>query len=549
MISISKFHFALLVQSEGARSAPQLLLIDASEDHVAQHRRAAPVRPSPPPARAQQFSTLPHVGTAILYLARYERAAPAGPQPPTTRDCPLTSPPAFNRSVPRFIRPLPPIPALPTRVELVQRGYPSSTRDCARDHSHSALRVAIDRAGLSRPLPPRPWALPPTTADNTSHINTGPRRRADGRLAHHVPVRGSVQSLKKLADSSGALLFRGWHLDTIEDYERVDALGLTPTSFFGQAPRKPAGRLLARNVAFEAAKSGSLYEALKTRVGVVWAPMYNEMAYLDPEHHLAEYLLPSRSAGTRLLPTQRDGGCMETLMPIAMKWVFTRRRAPIKATGSTMGLEGVEDQWSGQIVDRANELNIGVEETEHLVEVGSRRSARFVMRSRRAAHYMVGEWQPARHAYSLRRRRYCRAPCDLTSSRGRIGSRPASCKRATCSYSNQVVSHETPSSCVLQEGPRLGGGGRPRQHRYRRPRVYGEVLDTVAHIFTMAVNLVNLGLLSLVFARRGRGAAGETGQTRRATAPALVSDPKFLVKGDLGSAERRILAYRPSAAG
>ena len=109
-------------------------------------------------------------------------------------------------------------------------------------------------------------------------------------------VRGSVQSLKKLADSSGALLFRGWHLDTIEDYERVlDALGLTPTSFFGQAPRKPAGRLLARNVAFEAAKSGSLYEALKTRVGVVWswAPMFlnfhNEMAYLDPEHHLAEY--------------------------------------------------------------------------------------------------------------------------------------------------------------------------------------------------------------------------------------------------------------------
>ena len=76
----------------------------------------------------------------------------------------------------------------------------------------------------------------------------------------------NIAALKQLADINGGLLFRGWGMASTEDFERVlKVLGLEPTPFFGQAPRKPLGEILFRNVAFEAKKGLSYMEQVKTK--------------------------------------------------------------------------------------------------------------------------------------------------------------------------------------------------------------------------------------------------------------------------------------------
>ena len=109
----------------------------------------------------------------------------------------------------------------------------------------------------------------------------------------------NVAVLRDATDQCGAVLFRGWNLESTPDFEAtLQVLGLKPTPFYGQAPRRKIedGELIFRNIAFEGAKEpDTVYAAMKRGLGVVWswAPMFlnfhNEMAYLDEAHHLAEY--------------------------------------------------------------------------------------------------------------------------------------------------------------------------------------------------------------------------------------------------------------------
>jgi len=108
---------------------------------------------------------------------------------------------------------------------------------------------------------------------------------------------------------------------------------------------------------------------------------HNEMAYLDEAHHLAQYGVfacqePPDIGGYTLLADARK--VMERLeasmvdLPVAMKWVLTRRKrgnVPTSRTGTytefLLGdylLEGVEDQWGDerQILKMAKDLNLEV---------------------------------------------------------------------------------------------------------------------------------------------------------------------------------------------
>jgi len=200
--------------------------------------------------------------------------------------------------------------------------------------------------------------------------------------------------LHEATDTCGAVLFRGWNLSTTPDFEgTLQSLALQPTPFYGQAPRRKLddGELLFRNIAFEGAKEAdTLYAAAKRRLGVVWswAPMFlnyhNEMAYLDEEHHLAEYGVfacqkaPAVGGYTLFADARRVLERVERSIevPQSMKWVLTRRKrgeVPTKKTGSYVDfllgdflLADVDDQWGNeeQILRMAGELNLEVDNTD-----------------------------------------------------------------------------------------------------------------------------------------------------------------------------------------
>ena len=161
--------------------------------------------------------------------------------------------------------------------------------------------------------------------------------------------------LRTVTDELGAVLFRGFDLhacgdgepgmNNVEGFERVlAAANMKPTDFFGQAPRfqEPGWKFVFRNVAFEAPpEQPGLYTSFKKACGVVWSSFpaflnfHNEMAYLDPAHHLGRYGVfactqPSAIGGYTLFADARrvHDRLRKALasFPRAMKWVLARKK-------------------------------------------------------------------------------------------------------------------------------------------------------------------------------------------------------------------------------
>eukprot|EP00164_Ancoracysta_twista_P010708 GFYU01016251.1.p1 GENE.GFYU01016251.1~~GFYU01016251.1.p1 ORF type:complete len:460 (-),score=124.37 GFYU01016251.1:174-1553(-) len=203
----------------------------------------------------------------------------------------------------------------------------------------------------------------------------------------------------------GTVLFRGFDLDAVEDFEQVlDETNMKPTDFFGQAPRKqePGWKYIFRNIAFESsAPTPGIIDTIKKTLGVVWswAPMFlnfhNEMAYLDEQHHLAQYGVfacrqePEAGGYTLFADARKVHARLQKAikMPSAMKWVLARKKKlPVekKETGSYIDfllgkfeLAGVKDQWMpnqdvSDIYKLCNRLNLDVVEGDDDIQIWSK---------------------------------------------------------------------------------------------------------------------------------------------------------------------------------
>ena len=107
------------------------------------------------------------------------------------------------------------------------------------------------------------------------------------------------QTLAAATDACGALLFRGWELEEVGDYEACMAgLGVKTSDFVGTAPRAKLGKYVVQNVSFESPKAAPAeplpMDQLRASAGVVWAEdnmqffnFHNELAYMDASHHQA----------------------------------------------------------------------------------------------------------------------------------------------------------------------------------------------------------------------------------------------------------------------
>ena len=157
--------------------------------------------------------------------------------------------------------------------------------------------------------------------------------------------------LAAATDACGALLFRGWNLAEVDDYEAaMDGLGVKTSDFVGTAPRGKVGRYVLRNVSFESAaaeKEPVPLDHFRTGADVVWAEgnmqffnFHNELAYVDAEHHkqlnFANYALfccvqPSAIGGyTIVSDARRVHSKLKALlgadaMPTEFKFVIARK--------------------------------------------------------------------------------------------------------------------------------------------------------------------------------------------------------------------------------
>lgn len=100
-----------------------------------------------------------------------------------------------------------------------------------RDETHRPAPVVVDGSGC-----------PEANATGLRHL-----------------IEASLSELEAVVQQSGAILFRGWELKDLQDFDgALRSLKSRPTDFFGTAPRcRLAGSdYLFRNVAFETAAAG-----------------------------------------------------------------------------------------------------------------------------------------------------------------------------------------------------------------------------------------------------------------------------------------------------
>lgn len=218
----------------------------------------------------------------------------------------------------------------------------------------------------------------------------------------------------------GALLFRGYNLDTLDEYElAMEGCGIVTGDFVGTAPRAKVGKYIVRNVSFEAAaadggdgnsngdggseevcssSSGSssssngvaALDALRHGGGFVWAKnneqffnFHNELAYMPAHKHdelgYANYAFfcctkPPLVGGYTILSDARRALLKlrellpsEGEMPTAFKFVIARKSLSESVKRQESGdyegfltgsweFEQYPDQWSPSFETRQADI-------------------------------------------------------------------------------------------------------------------------------------------------------------------------------------------------
>lgn len=208
--------------------------------------------------------------------------------------------------------------------------------------------------------------------------------------------------LAAATDTFGAVLFRGFGLESLADYESaMDGCGIVTGDFVGTAPRAKVGRYVVRNVSFEQKKQeeatpsdlcspqgSSPLDLLRESAGMVWAEdniqffnFHNELAYMNSERHAAlgyaNYAFFCCTAAPDVGGYTLISDCRQALvklrellpgpeLPVSFKFTIARKSLCTVRKDTTGDYEGFltgdwefeqyPDQWSPKLATREADI-------------------------------------------------------------------------------------------------------------------------------------------------------------------------------------------------